>query len=130
MTLTSILGTTVFASTEKVCFGSKQNDDTKGVVLKISVDSKNIHIKTAKTGNGQMFNEEYYKDHSYPAYNSSVKSRDGKIYLEYKGENTDYQDVIMVDKELLKKATSGLLQFRARGEGFFNSVFVCRDPQY
>jgi hypothetical protein len=65
----------------------------------------------------------------YPANNSTVKGRDGKVYLQYKGEHGDYQDVIMVDKALLENSTTGLLQIRARGEGFFNSVYVCRDAR-
>ncbi len=62
-------------------------------------------------------------------YGTSTKGRDGKIYLNYKGEFTDYQDEILVDQELLKQGTTGLLQIRARGEVFFNNAFVCKDSQ-
>jgi hypothetical protein len=33
----------------------------------------------------------------------------------------------MIDQELLKTGTSGLIQIRARGEGYFNAVYVCKD---
>lgn len=110
----------VFASS-KVCFGSTKNDETKGKVMLAQIDVKHVSLKTIKGG-------EYYNG-TYPTYGSVVRGRDGKTYLEYKGENSDYQDVIMVDQELLKNSTTGLLQIRARGEGFFNSVFFCKDAR-
>lgn len=115
MTLT--LSNGAFASS-KICFGSTKSDDTKGLVITAEINQQNITIKTIK---GDSYNG------TYPTYNSIVRGRDGKIYLEYKGENTDYQDVIMVDQDLLSDYSTGLLQIRARGEGFFNSVFVCKD---
>lgn len=114
-----VMASPVFAASKKVCFGSKRAQETAGVVLTAEITKKAITIHTVK-GNLDYNNV-------YPAYNTSVNGRDGKVYLEYKGENSDYQDVIMVDQDLLKKGTTGLLQIRARGEGFFNSVFVCRD---
>ena len=117
ITLT-VLTSTAFAASHKICFGSTKSDETRGVVLSLSFDTQNVSLKTLKGD---------YSQGTYPAYHTSVKGRDGKTYLEYKGENSDYQDVIMIDSELLKPATSGLLQVRARGEGFFNAVFVCRD---
>lgn len=125
--LVLLASTSSFGASNKVCFGSTKNDDTKGVVLSAKIEQKQIYLKTIKTGNGQSFGPEYYGGGTYPSYNSKVSGRDGKVYLEYKGENSDYQDVIMVDSELLKQGTTGLLQIRARGEGFFNSVFVCKD---
>jgi hypothetical protein len=47
--------------------------------------------------------------------------------LQYKGEQSDYQDIILVEQSLLQAGTTGSLQIRARGEGFFNSAFICRD---
>jgi hypothetical protein len=122
--LTLLVATTVTSSamaSSKVCFGSTKSEDTKGAVLKVEVREQTVSIKAIK-GN-------YDYDSTYPAYNTSVHGRDGKTYLEYKGENSDYQDVIMVDEALLQEGTTGLLQIRARGEGFFNSVFVCRDAK-
>ena len=113
-----VLGSTAMASSSKICFGSTKSDDTKGIVLSAEISHEEITLKTVK---GDSYNG------TYPTYKSSVKGRDGKIYLEYKGENSDYQDVIMVDQALLQDSTTGLLQIRARGEGFFNSVFVCKD---
>jgi len=113
-----VLGSIVMAASNKVCFGSTKNDDTRGIVLSVEVSTKDITIKTLK---GNSYNG------TYPSYNTTTHGRDGKTYLEYKGEKNDYQDVIMVDEALLNDSTTGLLQIRARGEGFFNSVFVCKD---
>ncbi|MBY0471127.1 hypothetical protein K2X30_08175 [bacterium] len=107
-------------ASDKVCFGSKNNDETRGAIIKVEISKKEVSIRVVKWEN------DYYNG-TFPAYNSTVKGRDGKTYMEYKGASTDYQEVILVDQELLKTGTTGLLQFRARGEGFFNSVFVCRD---
>lgn len=109
------------AATNKICFGSKQDDDTRGVVMSATISKKSVTLKTLKEGSNFSYNG------SYPTYGTKVKGRDGHIYLEYKGENLDYQDVIMVDEDLLQAETKGLLQIRARGEGFFNDVFFCRD---
>lgn len=117
--LSLLLGSSAMAASRKVCFGSTKDDDTKGVVLKVEITKNEIKIKTVK---GDLD----YKD-TYPTFNSSVRGRDGKTYLEYEGESTDYQVVILVDQMLLNNNTTGLLQFRARGEGFFNEVFVCKD---
>ncbi len=125
--LAMILSSTAFAASNKVCFGSTKDDDTKGVILSAKIGTRAIYLKTIKTGNGQVFGDEYYGGGTYPTYNQKVQGRDGKTYLSYKGEDTDYQDVIMVDQVLLKARTTGLLQIRARGEGFFNHVFVCKD---
>ena len=119
--LASVLGSlSASASSSKICFGSTKNDDTKGLVLTMKVTAKEVTLKPVK---GETY------DGTYQAYGTKVKGRDKKTYLEYKGENSDYQDVIMVDQALLKEGTTGLLQIRARGEGFFNSVFVCKDQQ-
>lgn len=114
------LGPTAMATSNKVCFGSTKNYETKGVIILAQIDRQQITLKTIK-------GEFYSAGRTYPAYNSSSKGRDGKVYLHYKGEYTDYQERIMVDQDLLNSSTTGLLQIRARGEGFFNSVFVCRD---
>lgn len=111
------------ASTKKVCFGSKQNDDTRGVVMTAEISKAQVALKTVKEGQSSDFNY----NGTFPTYNKTVNGRDGKVYLTYRGKNSDYQDVIMVDEALLKKAATGLLQIRARGEGFFNSTFVCKD---
>ena len=113
-----VLGSTAMASTSKICFGSTKSEDTKGLVFSAKIDAKTITFKAIK---GETY------DGTYPAYKTSTHGRDGKTYLEYKGEDNDYQDVIMVDEALLNDSTTGLIQFRARGEGFFNSVFVCKD---
>jgi len=118
LTFAMVLGSTAMAASNKVCFGSTKNEDTKGIILGVEISAKNITIKTLK---GDSYNG------TYPSYKTTTHGRDGKTYLEYKGEVNDYQDVIMVDEALLKDSTTGLLQIRARGEGFFNSVFVCKD---
>ncbi len=116
-----IAGTQTSFAAEKVCFGSTKSSDTKGSVFKVKITKKEVTVKTVKVTSGIEY------DGTYPSYNSEVEGRDGKTYLQYKGNNVDYQDVVMVDKELLKKSTTGLLQIRARGEGFFNYVYVCKD---
>ena len=105
-------------ASSKVCFGSTKNPDTRGVVMTAEISKEEITIKTIK---GDSY------DGSYKAYDSSIKGRDGKVYMTYQGMSTDYQDVILVDEALLQKGTTGLLQIRARGEGFFNSVYLCKD---
>lgn len=89
--------------------------------MQAAITKEKVTLKTLKEGSDFQYNG------TYPSYHTTTNGRDGKVYLEYKGENSDYQDVIMIDRELLKAGTKGLLQIRARGEGFFNSVFVCRD---
>jgi hypothetical protein len=113
------LSSNVFASTSKICFGSTKDDTTKGVVLQVDVNKKEITVKTIKGG--------FDHNDTYPTYGTVVNGRDGQVYREYQGDSSDYQEVVMADQELFKKGTSGLLQFRARGEGFFNAVFVCKD---
>ncbi len=120
-------GATCFASTPKVCFGSKSNDTTKGVVLSVNIDEKEIYIKTVKDGNGQTFGSEYYGGKSYPSLSKQIAGKDGKTYKTFKGEDSDYQDIILVDELLFNSGSSGLIQIRARGEGFFNSSFFCKD---
>ncbi|MGZ3771272.1 MAG: hypothetical protein ACXVCP_09590 [Bdellovibrio sp.] len=115
-----ILSSTTMASTSKVCFGSKNNNDTNGVVLTAEIDAQNITLNAIK-------GDFYYNGGTYPVYKSTVKGRDGKTYVTYKGQYTDYQEYIVVDEALLQSSTTGLLKIRARGEGFFNSVFVCKD---
>ena len=117
--LTVTLGSNALASS-KVCFGSTKNDDTKGVVMTAEISGQEITLKTVK---GDFYNG------TYPISNSTIHGRDGETYLEYQGESSDYQDDIMVDQNLLQGSTTGLLQVRARGEGFFNSVFICKDAQ-
>jgi hypothetical protein len=116
--LTLVTTTAAMAGTTKVCFGSKESEDTRGIILSIKVNKKEITIKTIK---GDSYNG------TYSAYNTSVQAHNGKTYLEYKGEYVDQQDVIMVDQDLLQKETSGLLQIRSRGEGYFNAVYFCKD---
>ncbi len=116
----TVLASNAMASS-KVCFGSTKSDDTKGIVISAEISAKEVTLKSIK-GDGY--------EGTFPAYNSTVNGRDGKIYLEYEGANSDYQDVVMVDQTLLKKGTTGLLQIRARGEGFFNSVYFCKAAQY
>jgi hypothetical protein len=110
-----------FAASNKVCFGSTKDPDTKGVIMLAKLSPKAIVLKTIK-GLDFDYNGTF---HVYP--NTVVKGRDGKTYLQYDGRRGDYQEVILVNKDLLKTGTMGLLQIRARGEGFFNSVFVCKD---
>jgi len=121
--LTVSFGSSAMASS-KVCFGSTKNYETKGVVLNVEIEAKDISIKTVKTGDIGDF--EY--NGKYPAKNKTIKGRDGVVYLTYDGEYVEYRDTIMVASGLLKAGTTGLLQIRSRGEGFFNYVFVCKDP--
>jgi hypothetical protein len=123
LALSLIVGGQTFAASNKVCFGSRNNDETKGVTMTAKITKKTVTLKTLREGNGNPYNG------TYPTYGTTVKGRDGHVYLEYKGESSDYQDVIMIDEALLKSGTTGLIQIRARGEGFFNNVFVCRDNQ-
>lgn len=117
--LTVTLGSNALASS-KVCFGSTKNEETKGLVMTAEITEGQIILKTVK---GDFYNG------TYSAANSTINGRDGETYLEYNGEDSDYQDDIMVDQNLLQDSTTGLLQIRARGEGFFNSVFVCKDAR-
>ena len=122
------VGTNSFAQTisNKICFGSTKDQATKGVVMQALINNQTITLKTIKiqsTVNSLNYNG------TFLTYNSPVKGRDGKIYLSFKGLFNEYQDVILADSELLKRGTTGLLQIRARGEGFFNSVFMCKDAQ-
>jgi hypothetical protein len=123
LVLATVLGSTAMASTSKICFGSTKGDDSiKGTILGLEVTTEQVTIKPIKGDNEE--------EATYPAYNTSVHGRDGKLYLEYKGyDDGEYQTVLMVDQELLHNGTTGLLQFRARGEGFFNSVYFCRDAK-
>lgn len=126
-TLLLLLVTGSFAdASTKVCFGSKQDEETKGVVWTAEISEQAITLKTIKTAGRDFQNY----DGTYPTYGTTVKAHSGKVYLEYEGNYGDQQDVIMVDQELLKEGTTGLLQIRSRGEGYFNSVFVCKDDQY
>ena len=119
LTLASLLSASAYGSSMKICFGSTKSDDTKGVVITAEINYHEIKIQTIKGELGY--------NGAYNALNGAVRGRDGQTYLTYNGERTDYQDVILVDQELLRSVTTGLIQIRARGEGFFNLVFKCRD---
>ena len=117
-----------FSMTEKICFGSTRSDDTKGAILGIKVDQNKIAIKTLKRESGQDWGEGIYDGSKiYPTYNRTSTSRNGKVFNEYKGEKSEYQDVIMVESVLLEENSQGLLQIRRRGEGFFNFAFFCKN---
>src|ERR1700721_1488472 len=113
------IGSTLFAASSKICFGAIKNEETKGSILSLEISDAAISVRNIKG--------DYDYDGVYPAYNSSVNGRDGRVYYEFKGRNTDYQDVVMIDEALFNDGTTGLFQIRARGEGFFNAVFQCRD---
>lgn len=106
-------------ASSKICFGSTKDDSTKDVVMTAEISTTEITLKTIKG--------DFYYNSTYPSYNSLFTARNGKVYLTFEGENSDYQDTIMVDQVLLNDSTEGLIQIRARGEGFFNSVFFCKD---
>lgn len=112
------IGSTAMASSSKICYGSTKNMDTKGVILSVEIEKDQVTFKAVK-GNGY--------EGTYPSLKKSAAGRDGKTYLKYKGENGDGQDIIMVDEALLESGTTGLIQIRSQGEGFFNSVYVCKD---
>lgn len=112
-------------ASNKICFGSTKNDDTKGVVLSVEVERTDLTIKTLNTNRWGDLNY----NGTYPSLNRTIKGRDGVVYLTYEGERSEYQDIIMVNPTLLKEGTTGLIQIRARGEGFFNSTFFCKDPR-
>ncbi len=116
-------------ASSKVCFGSTKNDETKGVVISAEISTQAVTIKGVKNSQRTIGQGTIGDGGTYPAYNTKVKGRDGKTYLEYQGEDLDEQNIILVDENLLQNSTSGLLQIRARGEGFFNSVFVCKDAR-
>jgi hypothetical protein len=119
LVLAALLGTNAMAS-NKTCYGSTKSDDTKGLVMSADIEANSIVLKPIK---GETYNG------TYPRFAQNVKGRDGVTYLQYTGEDTDQQDYIMVDQALLSHGTTGLLQIRSRGEGYFNSVFVCRDSK-
>jgi hypothetical protein len=117
---------TIFASnnvlaSSKICFWSANNNETKGAILNVETSDAALSIRNIKG--------DFDYEGVFIGYNSTVNGRDGHVYYEFKGRNSDYQDVIMLDEALFNDGTTGLLQFRARGEGFFNSVFVCRDAR-
>lgn len=114
------LGTNAVASS-KICFGSTKDETTKGVVMTAEINESEISFKTIKG--------DYDYTGTYPTRNSTVNGRDGKTYLNYEGRDGEYQDIVMVDSTLLEAGTTGLIQIRARGEGFFNFAFVCKDAQ-
>lgn len=116
---TLVLSAQAFA-TSKVCFGSTKDDQTKGVEMTAEVLDSKIVLKTTK---GDSY------DGTYPALAGVVHAHTGEEYVQYEGESGDQQDIILVDSQLLKVGTQGLLQIRSRGEGFFNSVFFCKDAK-
>jgi hypothetical protein len=117
--------TTEAFATSKICFGSKKNDGTSGVIILANITPLDITMKALKRAG--EFEEGY--DGKFPALQQVIKGRDGKTYVTYNGRETDYQDIIIVDQSLLQGGTMGLLQIRARGEGYFNSVFLCKDAR-
>jgi hypothetical protein len=117
--LAALSASSVAFASSKICFGSTKNDETKGLVMIAEIDSQKVMLKTIK---GQFYQG------TYPALAKSINGKDGKTYLTYKGDDGgDYEEVILIDQALLTNGTTGLLQVRGRGEGFVNSVFVCKD---
>lgn len=120
-TLAALSVSTAALASSKICFGSTKDNTTKGLVMTAEIDSQKVTLKTIK---GQFYQG------TYPALAKSINGKDGKTYLTYKVDDSgDYEEVILIDQALLTNGTTGLLQVRGRGEGFENSVFVCRDRQ-
>ena len=125
----TLMTSSVFASSEKVCFGSTKNSDTIGVILSVKIEQDKINISTIDKG-ADLGSENYYKAKNYPALDKTIQSRDGKIYLTYKGSDSgDWQDIIVADSGLLNRGTTGLLQIRSRGESYSQLVYVCKDAK-
>lgn len=124
----TLMTSSVFASSEKVCFGSTKNSDTIGVILSVKIEQDKINISTIDKG-ADLGSENYYKAKNYPALDKTIQSRDGKIYLTYKGADSDWSDVILADSQLLNQGTTGLLQIRSRGESYSQLVYVCKDAK-
>jgi hypothetical protein len=114
------LGSSSVAATKKTCYGSTNSSETKGAVMTAEIEKNQVTLKSVKGTNYEG---------TFPTYNSVVHGRDGKTYLEYEGNSDEYQNIILVDEALLEESTTGLIQIRARGEGFFNFVYVCRDAR-
>lgn len=104
----------------KVCFGSKQDSYTKDMVMVAEITAENVKLTTTKAG-------EFEYNGTYPNSGETLKGDDGVQYLDFLGEYVDVQDHILINESLLNSGTTGLLQIRGRGEGFYNYVFVCRD---
>lgn len=113
-----------FAASNKVCFGSTKDHASQGLVMLASISQENVSLKTIKENN---FQDAY--NGVFPSYSRSVAGKDGHSYLTYKGQDSDYQDVILVDSALLSDGGTGLLQIRGRGEGFSNTVYFCKDAK-
>lgn len=117
-----LLATTNAMASAKLCIGGAKNQYTKGFVIRFELDAKQIVWKTLKPTDSEFsFNT------TYPAYEKPVHGHDGKIYLTYKGESNDYQEIILVDQDLLRGSTSGVIKVRGRGEGFFEDLYFCKD---
>lgn len=108
-------------ASSKICFGSSKDEDTNGVVITAEINKDTISIRTRE---GEFYNG------TYPSYKSIVKGADGKLYHEYKGANYYFQEVIMVDELLLHNKSTGLIQFRTKGESGINYSFECHDTRY
>ena len=120
-TLFLVLAATHAQAATKVCFGSTKSDDTKGQVLIADISEDKLIVKSIK-GDTQ--------EGTFDIKNYTIKGRDKVTYMVFDGGRADDCGTeILVNPALLGEGTTGLLQFRCRGEGFFSSVYVCKDEQ-
>lgn len=115
-----------FGASNKVCFSTSKVPEIKDLVILADITSKTVTLKTFGASKRKL---EEQLNGTYSAKGTSAGDWDGKTYLGYRKRNADYRDVILVDSELLKPGNKGRLRMYARGEFFFNAVFVCDDSQ-
>lgn len=114
-----------FASTQKICFGAKNNPDTQGVAIKLSVSPDKISFKVVK---GETYVSSLEEAPTKPG--PSSKSKDGKTtYLSFSGGGEDNESFdLIVDSSLLKAGTQGLFVINHTVEGEKSHlVYFCKD---
>jgi hypothetical protein len=108
------------AKGSKVCFGT---DDAKGSRFSVEVSRHQIVISDV-VGDAAEGYEGTYK------YSGQLTGRDGKKYGEFPTRICDSGcAVILVDDKLSSAGSKGRIKLRWRGEGFQETVFLCRDSK-
>ncbi|MEQ1876412.1 MAG: hypothetical protein ABL958_07185 [Bdellovibrionia bacterium] len=110
------------APSTKVCFFAGGDLGEKGDRILATIASTKIKVQNLK-------GESAWEGVHTRKAKDLIKGKDGKTYLDFYYGGDEGCNTILVDANLLRNTTTGLIKFRCRGEGFGETVFFCRDNQ-
>jgi hypothetical protein len=116
--LSLILSASAFAASKKTCFGVAE---AKGQSFTVRLTQKTAVVSKAE---GELEGLEGPFERI-----EDTQGRNGKNYITYDLGTNDGTNHLLVEEGLLKARTKGYAKVRNRGEGFFESSYLCRDSK-